>query len=165
MPKALPVTMSMTLNVRESTTLRKRFLFRLKFFRARTPSRPYSLQTYFPTGSVLAGVLISLVWRMHSITGVDTAFFAGMYAEIKMEARLIRAEAARAGRDNASVRGTWLFKMPANWADITGSISRIQPIPAKIPRGMPMMPMQIPSNNTEFRSCLAVAPTDMRIPS
>ena len=102
---------------------------------------------------------------MHSITGVDTAFFAGMYAEIKMEARLIRAEAARAGRDNASVRGTWLFKMPANWADITGSISWIQPIPAKIPRGMPMMPMQIPSNKTEFRSCLAVAPTDMRIPS
>nr|WP_330374257.1 hypothetical protein [Clostridioides difficile] len=48
---------------------------------------------------------------------------------------------------------------------MTEITSPILTIPIATPIGIPIAPMQIPSNSTEFRNCFAVAPTDESIPN
>ena len=58
--------------------LRQRFLFLLKFFRASVPSRPQRRCVSFDVLTAPDSILISLVWRMLSITGLAAAFLAGI---------------------------------------------------------------------------------------
>ena len=115
--------------------------------------------------TVLDSIFTSFVWRMHSITGVLAAFLAGIYAEIRMVSRLIAAAAMSVGADKVRVRGTSWKRMLAKFWEITEMTSPMLMIPTAIPMGMPIMPMQNPSNNTELRSCFAVAPTEERMPN
>ena len=58
--------------------LRYRFLFRLKFFSARVPSKPQTRSASLDVFTARDSILTSFVWRMHSITGVLEAFLAGI---------------------------------------------------------------------------------------
>ena len=82
-----------------------------------------------------------------------------------MVIKLTTTPAKRAGTDTFKVSGTLSYIIFAKFFATRESTSRILGIPIKIPSGMPTAPMHIPSNMTELRSCLCVAPTDMRIPN
>lgn len=82
-----------------------------------------------------------------------------------MVIKLTTAAAAIAETDTDKLKGMVLYRMFLNFPSTMGRISPMLPMPVKMPMGMPIAPMQSPSNSTEFRSCFAVAPTDERIPN
>ena len=78
---------------------------------------------------------------------------------------LMSAAAPRAGRDTTSSRGTVSYIMFPKFSLTRSNTSLITGSPIRTPRGMPIAPMQTPSNNTALFSCFSVAPTDRRMPN
>ena len=111
-----------------------------------------------------ASTLISFVWRMHSITGILTAFFAGSQAEIKMVTILTTAAPPTARADTSISRVTPLKRIVPKLLETARRIRWIAPSPARIPIGIPTAPIHNPSKRTELRSCFAVAPTEASTP-
>ena len=108
--------------------------------------------------------MISLVCRIHSITGKLTAFLAGSQAEIRIVTRLTAVAPATAGSDTFVVSGTPVYKTAPNRPDTTEITPRMHPSPARMPMGIPAIPMHSPSKRTELRSCFSVAPTEASTP-
>ena len=84
---------------------------------------------------------------------------------MRIVTKLTAAAVIIAGIDIVNFKGTLSYiTFPKLLATILITIP-IPQMPATTPIGIPTVPIQSPSNITEFLSCFAVAPTDERIPN
>ncbi|MNV98213.1 hypothetical protein D3C71_1934460 [compost metagenome] len=92
------------------------------------------------------------------------ALTAGRYADTK----IVSIETRQVIKSNNGVTISLSFSLVHNAPSIIVFMNeKVIPIPArphKMPMGMLIKPMTIPSKNTEFRFCLFVAPTLASIP-